>query len=515
MLGRTRVRSALEGAAAKLFATIDRHPALFAGGIVALNLVIKLRFIDRPSLWLDEALTIFRGQRPMAAMVDYSLHDQNPPGYFLLASLWIRLFGISEAAVRSLSALCSAATAGAIAIFARRFLNSQAAVFAALLFTTSQIHLYYAQEARTYALVSLLCVLSFHLYLALFEPSVAPRRTRPAWRDAAGLALVNALMFYAHYLTAWILVVELLVAGLLARRNPPALKIYLTSQLGTALLVLPWLRFAVANMPQQGAYWLGRPTLDDLWRLLRHFAGNGLLLRIDLALLAAGSCLLAWGLRRRSSPADPLKVALLVAWAAIPIAADYAVAWLTPVFTDRYVLYSSIGLILLIAYLLSVVPIGAPARCAVALALTVLAWSRLDLGPPKLQDWRAAVAAVERERDAASAVVIAPAFLRIPFAYYFDREAFRDFAAITQRLEHERVFPVDRAREIDFARLGPVSKLIVLQPWHRALEPRDLLRPLGEWNYPLAARKSFQGLDLLVYRRRAAATASEPPAATP
>ena len=478
---------------------VDRHIVLFTGSLVALNLALKLWEIGKQGFWLDEALTAFHSQQSLVDVLRFSSRDHNPPLYYLMASLWIHLFGISEAAVRSLSALLSSVTVVAIIAFGRRFLNLEAAVFAGMMFTASNVHLYYAQEARTYSLVSLLCVCSFYLFTSLIDrPGL---RTRGAMRrDAVLLALVNSLLVYSHYVSAWVLVVQIFMACLVARRDTHAFRMILLGQAAVAIALLPWLGFALAVIPRRGEYWLGPPTPRDLLELLQWFAGNRLLLWADLGVLLAGlACILARAKERRFR-ADPTKLALLGLWAFLPLLADYALAMLTPIFLPRYLLYSSIGLILLIAYLVSIAPVSRSTRCAGMAGMFVLAAARLHLSPPKPQDWRSTVTVVKAEQDPGSTVVISSDSQRLAFAYYYDRAAFIDYALTVKRLEQRGVLAAESTDELVTTLLHRPTKLILVRASYSRLGRETLRERLDAAGYALESEQSFPGVEILIYR---------------
>jgi mannosyltransferase len=497
--------SKLDRRVAGLLSVVNRHIALFTCSLVAANLALKLWEIGKQGFWLDEALTVFYCQQPLVEVLRFSSRDHNPPLYYLMANLWIRLFGISEAAIRSLSALLSSVTVAVIIAFARRFLNLEAAVFAGLMFTASNVHLYYAQEARTYSLVSLLCVCSFYLFTSLIDRPAA--RTRAAMRgDAALLALVNTLLVYSHYVSAWILVVQITIACLVVRRDTASFKMILLGQAAVAIALLPWLGFIVAVIPRRGEFWLGPPTPRDLLDLLQWFAGNRLLLWIDFGVLLAG---LAYALARaeeRRLSADPIKLALLGLWAFLPLLADYALAMLTPIFLPRYLLYSSIALTLLIAYLISIAPISRSASCAVMVCMFALAVARLHLSPPKPQDWRAAATVVKAEQVPGSTVFISSAWQELPFAYYYDRAAFVDYDSTVKRLEDRAVLAVKNADELAAALRRRPAKLILVSGRYSRLGSEILHAGLDATGYALTSKRSFPGVEILIYRNDAPPT---------
>ena len=60
--------------------------------------------IERP-LFVDEAYSVLIAGRGVSAIVDGLSRDNSFPLYYFLLSFWMRLFGDSEIALRSLSAI--------------------------------------------------------------------------------------------------------------------------------------------------------------------------------------------------------------------------------------------------------------------------------------------------------------------------------------------------------------------------------------------------------------------------
>src|SRR5687767_10835676 len=60
--------------------------------------------MGRP-VWLDEANSVLIADRSMSGILEALRRDNNLPLYYFLLSFWIRLFGDSEIALRSLSAV--------------------------------------------------------------------------------------------------------------------------------------------------------------------------------------------------------------------------------------------------------------------------------------------------------------------------------------------------------------------------------------------------------------------------
>src|SRR4051812_46785240 len=98
--------------------------------LVLISICIRGFQISNESLWLDEAHTAAQSVKSWSTIVDEARNDQNPPLYFLLMNRWVKLFGISEIALRSFSLLCNLAALVFLFHFARKHLNIVTAVIA-------------------------------------------------------------------------------------------------------------------------------------------------------------------------------------------------------------------------------------------------------------------------------------------------------------------------------------------------------------------------------------------------
>jgi hypothetical protein len=101
------------------------------------------------SLWRDEAFSILAAQKPLEFLITKLGFE--PPVYYMLLHFWIKLFGQSEIATRSLSFLGIAlATFLVIEWSAKQFKKHWLAIFTPAFFFFNPMLLYYAFEVRTY-----------------------------------------------------------------------------------------------------------------------------------------------------------------------------------------------------------------------------------------------------------------------------------------------------------------------------------------------------------------------------
>lgn len=434
--------------------------------------------------------------------------DQNPPLYNVGMRAWVALAGDSEAALRWPSIVASAATASALFLLARRFAGIEAALYASLLFAASEPELYYAREARSYAVVGLLCTVSYFLFLA--------NLARPAWRTALALGGVNAAAAWTHFTAILALVAQLATAVVHARARPRAVALYAAGQVLALALFAPWIGPLLANLPRAGAFWLAPPTLADAREVVGELAGGEGALVAQIAVLAvAGAALLLAARGARASSPPPSAVAAgdapgtarvavvaFAAWAVVPIALAYALSQRTPAFGTRYLLFSSLGWFLLVAAALARLPIHGALRAAAALAIAILAASQLDWHRTRNADWRAAVAFAEP--GPGTAIVVAPAWQCLPFAYYLDRASFPDEARRARALAEARVACATSPRDVAVADLARATRVVVA--FGKGVSPdfRSLFAALERAGFARAPARPFPGGNVVELRRSGA-----------
>jgi mannosyltransferase len=433
----------------RLANSIDHHPTVAALLVAAASLASSARGLVQRSVWLDEAWTVALGMQKPAVILVAATHDQNPPLYNLLMAGWLEFFGTSEAALRIPSLLATAACAALFFVFVRRFYGAEAALYATLLFLVAGAPRYYATEGRAYALVELLCVTSFFLYLSNLERADA--------RRALLLSVVNATAMYVHYTIALAFVAQAACALTFARTNRRAFRLYVASQLLALLVFAPFVPALLANAPVVETSWLPIPDLAALYGVCRDLAGSKSALYSGLLLAAVASIrrVVAW---RRARPAamtaNDRMVVVAAAWASLPIVLAFFISQWSPILYLRYELFAALGWIALIAALLAALPWPPRARFAVASFFVFLAAKQNPSVPSRDPEWRSAAAIARASAGDSHQIIIAPAVECIPFAYYARREVLRslfrpdgsyDFPGFVQNLASSDVLCLDES----------------------------------------------------------------------
>ena len=115
------------------------------------------------SFWRDEAFSVIFAQLPLSTII--AKCSMEPPLFYTLLHFWVKIFGTSEIAARSLS-LVGFTLAGIVVIeWADKLFKSHwLAKFMPLFFFLNPMLLYYAFEVRAYGWYIFFSVLSFYAY---------------------------------------------------------------------------------------------------------------------------------------------------------------------------------------------------------------------------------------------------------------------------------------------------------------------------------------------------------------
>jgi len=215
----------------------------------------------------------------------------------------------------------------------------------------SPVEIYFAQETRTYALVTLLALAGFDALLRALE---RPER----WRWWAVYAVATALCCYGHYYAFFVAMGQVLFVLVYHRRRSHLVPMAI-ALIAAAVMYAPWLPSLYAQMTTKGN--LSRSA--DSWYMhgaispLAFAVGTTLIWKgmaaaprmalAALALAAFGGCAL-YGLRALRD--HRRERALLVLWLLFPVGMPLLVsALLFPFYTIRYGLVAAPAYYMLIA----------------------------------------------------------------------------------------------------------------------------------------------------------------------
>lgn len=282
-------------------------PAILAGVVGAWSITV-------PSLWRDESVSVHFARIPLGeAWRVWSQDDAVHATYDLLLRPFIWIEPVELAArLPSLAGFVVATIA--IVLVGRKLSGWSVGACAGCVYALLPVTSRFAQEARSYAIVSAVAVLATLALLRFCDrPSVGRFATY-----AGSIAVLGYLHLYALLLV--------LVHGLHLLLTSRGLIRRAVAAWATAGVLLIPLVLVASGQRERQLFWLTSPEPGDLSAFARSIGGTwaaGILLA---SLALAG----AWALRRQP---------IVIIWAVVPVVVSFSVSQVYPIFNDRYVLF--------------------------------------------------------------------------------------------------------------------------------------------------------------------------------
>jgi mannosyltransferase len=475
-----------------------------------INAALVIPFLTSRSFWVDEGFTyqivVASEERFAEALATYP----TMPLYYAVLSGWVPIFGTSELAMRSFSALCSIATGPLTYLATRRSLGQPHALLAASLVAANPLVVWYGSEARGYALSLLLTVVAAAFLL----------RGLNTWRagDWGAFVIAAILAVYAQ-LTALLVIAAFGLASLL---HPEARRRW--RRLGTVGVILaastgPLVLTMAINAPGTASWaahnTVGRliTTLTEALPPLLHLAL--VCLTIGIPLVAAWAVLTRVDLRRRWSVLFPIVWLIAPLW----LMTVYALL-ISPAFVIRYFL----GVVPAAAILAAIVIARFPRRAglvASALVLAASAVSAIVWEPGSVEDWGLASEYVARSAEPGDGLLVYEARTRVVFDVYWQRAGRAgDTEPVYPPIPWEQTdalllndldeFSYEPARIREHA-LGYDRIWLVLSHAGDDSRPLEAIRTALDDSYEIRSRRSFRGVDVEEHVRRDAAASRNAP----
>lgn len=176
-----------------------RRPHVWALLVVVLaGAILRLATLGTQSIWTDEALTAgYLAGSAKQLLTTLPLTDANPPLFYLLEWGAVRLFGRGDFGLRALSAIAGTLTLPVLYAIGVTVASRRAGLIAAALGAVQPMLWWYSQEARVYAVFTLLSALAVLAF-------VVALRDRSTWALALW-GLCCGLMLTTHYFSIFLI----------------------------------------------------------------------------------------------------------------------------------------------------------------------------------------------------------------------------------------------------------------------------------------------------------------------
>lgn len=317
-----------------------------------LGSLVRWSFIAKASVWHDEGFSIMLARRSAAQIWVASARDVHPPGYYELLHFWMKLFGTSELAIRSLSSLAGILTIPLGYIIVRKIAGTRAAILASFVLALAPFLIRYSQEARMYG------VLGLFLLIALYTITEIMQEPKNIWPYVVYTLAITAGM-YTHYFAAlaivafWFYLIQLTPISQWKFRKSIWLSWrWWVANITALVLFIPWLPNMISQLRRgQGLSWLQPATIrtlpDTIWQFFSFTDGRDIFVVIywlaPIIILTAG--VYVW-LKDKS---ENKFARLLIIYFVVPIAIGLFISFKRPIFHERYFAFAAIALYMIIA----------------------------------------------------------------------------------------------------------------------------------------------------------------------
>lgn len=441
------------------------------GLIILSNALLKTIFLNDAHLYLDEPYTVFVCQMDFHEMFAAikAEHDPNAPMFFIFLHYWISLFGISEISVKSLSIIFSLITAFFIFTIGRKFFNHTTAFVASLLFLFTPIQQHYAQEARCFSMVTMLVSISYYFYFELLA-------NRKKW-SLIGLALVNSLAMYTHYLVVYAFIVQFIGVLFFIKTDRKVLKLYILSQIIALLVFIPQI-IVVLKMNHPG--FEGILSKPDIWQLkysLYILSGNKAFIYLGIPLFLL-FYIVSKLIKRPIISSDSNKKHLVILFLlfVLPILLNFLVSQISPFFTIRYMVYTNLGFVLFLAYFITVLNAKWIFKVIIILALGSVLILEFDYKPEKLMNWKKVAGEIKKYKNENDLVLVSAWWNHRPLVYYYNREIFKDYKNTLKRLGNDNVTALNKADGLEKRDLNKYSRIFLVKHHQTIADPESTIK---------------------------------------
>ncbi|MBD3635933.1 MAG: glycosyltransferase family 39 protein [Crocinitomicaceae bacterium] len=455
-------------------------------GLMLLQVAVCAPFLNSFPIDLDEPFSVFIAQQDMSEFIPELQEGNNSPLYFILLHFWIKIFGIGAVAVRSLSLFFSVLTLPILYKLGKSLLEREYALVACLFFIFSTFMHYHSMEARMYSLFVMLTVFAYYdLNKFIFDNS------KVFWR----LAIWNVLLFYTHYLSIFIIGTEVIIFFFLFKNiTQKKLLHFIISGVISLILIVPGLSQLLTRSAEytDGSNWVPETNYTALYGNIIRFFNH----TISISILF-GLCTIFILINRKKILAvvrnywRDQKVHFVILAFVVPYVGMFVVSRLvTPIFLDRYLLFTVPFLYLLVAFIIKVSLQDYKKWYFLVLFVLPLVISCAYV-PDTNRETDKVANYVHENAGNNDLIILCPPFYDLTFIYHFDQAIFFDYKNTRNRISESnilRVYSWDEVGETE-----SFNKIIFVDSHAEFLYPNNGIIKGLEENRTYFTSKEFKG----------------------
>ncbi len=467
------------------------HHYFWVFGLFLVNFVLKVIHLDYGDISGDEPFTLFYAQGEWDFMVQMFPGENNPPLHFVLMHFWIKLFGISPFSVRFSSLIFSAMLASGIFLLGKRIFNNSIGIFSSLIFTFSSFHIYFAHEARVYALLAMLSCFSMLAFLKVLAG-------RPKRKQVIVWVLLNGLLLYSHFFGTLIVLVQVLFVAPKIIKDFSKHKAIFAGFLATLLLFVPYLPTLFHRFKESsGGTWLETPTFEGLYVLLWKFSNQPVNTVLFMVLLFAGLII-----KRFRKQTFSIEEKLLWFWFLFPILFVFIVSFHTPMFLDRYLVFVSIPFYLLVSTSVFSVFNNKAFSLTVSLGLVALMMFTSEIDAKNNREPSKLAEIIKQNEGPTTLTLMTPNWIDKNIAYHYDKDVFKNYRRFDELLKEKHIFSVPPKLGFDFKDRDSITEVILIEGWSEEGNNASLKKSILDKFESKRVLEEYKGYKLTFFTRK-------------
>ncbi|MBU4148834.1 MAG: glycosyltransferase family 39 protein [Candidatus Omnitrophica bacterium] len=344
---------------------------------------LRIYTIGNNDLWFDEAISVMHSEDifktyslpnvelPLnnpAGIYDfedfpYKNFDPQPPFYYVMLNIWMKIFGNSEQSIRMLSVLFSVLSLLIIYKFGNALTSQNTGLLAMLIMSLSPLQVWYAQEARGYTLSIFLILWAAYLLLLSLR-----HNKRGTWQTFTVVAIIAV---YANYFAIYIIFAAWPL--FLLKQYRPFVKKWFLINLAIMLSFLPWAKIFLNHFLYiKKTFWAANPSLISMLITFENFNlgynAHPFAFRLSLVIFSILLLLGVYSLKRE-------KRIILVSLLFTPIVTTFLLSRVIPIYLDRQLMIFSPFYYLIVAQGISTTKTKKIQYFAVGLIIILAAFS--------------------------------------------------------------------------------------------------------------------------------------------
>lgn len=407
--------------------------------IIGVSILLRLFRLDYRSYWLDESFSVLHAAS-LQQIFSQAANESHPPLYYIILHFWMRGFGDSEVATRLLSVLLGVGVVIMMYALGSLLFNRETGIIASLIVALSVFQITHAQEARMYALLAFLSLLSMYFFIKLMHADNNPNKWK--WY----YLIATTLLLYTHLYGLFILLVQhvyFIISSVLLKEKPQiTFKEWLLINLFLGILFLPWIIVLIQQFMniQRGVFvnilWLTPPLLADLFDTFLMYVHYNIVTLVLFSVLTI-SALIHHEKQGKSSTKfySSEVITLCLLWILVPILIPYTLSKVfVPIYSPKYTIAASLGFMMLTARGISQIRnkyLKGIFLLWIILLSSMSLWSYYYTDPVS-EPWREVAAYVDENALINDDVIVKPAYATDSFERYTQRQ---DLRIVTQESE--------------------------------------------------------------------------------